>query len=187
NCPNSNQSSGGPSNIANGSYGANAFIIGFPSPTTHPGAPVTVTCYAGAIAQGCGIKSDSAVQDPAEKYLLMDYGCYTAYFGEVLAPYCSHYLPGAGKFQDNISYNNSMDADHKVGTSGRWPIEGDLNDWKNGRHSGGVCVGFADGHAKWQTVDEVHNAALDTAYNIINKNVANYDFAPDHWSPDFAN
>ncbi|HEY3297939.1 MAG TPA: DUF1559 domain-containing protein [Armatimonadota bacterium] len=202
NCPNGDAAwgvTGGAAGVAMGSYGANVFVCGAPSPITHAGfsgTPINTYGVAnGLISVGANIKTESAVQDPAGKYLIMDYGNHMAYAGTTLSPYTANYLPGAGAADAAIKARGDgsdgyWDAQggsyYYVGRAGYGnPDDGVLTDFVNGRHSGGVSVGYCDGHAKWQTVKAVIQGARNWASNVTNKGVVGYKPLDDPWSPEF--
>lgn len=53
------------------------------------------------------------------------------------------YMPGMGKILfKNLKNNYGM-------TDEQW------DDFQNGRHNGGICLAYCDGHAEWKTCEEV--------------------------------
>jgi prepilin-type processing-associated H-X9-DG protein len=141
-CP----SSSGNSGMGYMHYGANVNIIGY-TPATDPGSYIAT--------YGMDAKKDASVSDPAGKYLLMDFGYYQASWLMVCHPFTMNYLPGEGQY-----INKGLCSDDWQ--SGGYGIFGpSQSDYMNARHSGGVCVAYADGHAKWQTTLAVLQSAAD--------------------------
>ena len=127
-------------------YGANVSIMGY-TPATDPGSYIAT--------YGMGVKNDAAVTNPASKFLLMDFGYYQASWLMVCHPFTTSYLPGEGAYVDKGLCDSSWQ-------SGGYGIyTACQSDYMNARHSGGVCVAFADGHAKWQTTLSVIQGAVD--------------------------
>ena len=118
----------------------------------------------------------SAIQNTAEKYLVMD-GSYIAMTpGEIAnAQGNNRYLPGFGQMGgaggcdlSPISYDVDLQNALK-------------NDCESGRHFGGVNVGFADGHAKWLRDDVVYTEAQKCT--DCNNNAAAIPVAKSAWNP----
>lgn len=92
---------------------------------------------------GYATVDESQVVHPADAYLVFDSGGY-ALNGFYLLPtgqkYAQsfQYLPGQGSA--GIKASTAITANS-------------LSDYNNGRHNGGNCVAFCDGHAKWMRAD----------------------------------
>jgi len=96
--------------------------------------------------------SEAALTFPAQTYLAMDAGIYVLSPANVKAPiYNGIYLPGTGpgSFANLTATNQSSFS------------SGALDDFKSGRHFGGVNVCFADGHAKWLKTETIYKEALN--------------------------
>jgi prepilin-type N-terminal cleavage/methylation domain-containing protein/prepilin-type processing-associated H-X9-DG protein len=94
---------------------------------------------------------------PAETYLIMDSGSYVIQPNYIVDPsYNPHsgwfrYLPGSASYIGKTSILNDSGTD-QVWTALNGLAKGDLI---NGRHNGGIVMGFCDGHAKRLPVSEV--------------------------------
>jgi len=160
NCPDTPSGIG--DHVGIGSYGANVNVMGIPA-TLHGSGATNSWDGSNYVPQGwCGSKTDAQVSDPAGTYLIMDYGDATASWATTFNPYNCDYLPGTGSFPDAAAYAAANAADAPGSDAGGWigDPHGNLTDFLTGRHSGGVVVGFADGHAKWMTAATVYNQAL---------------------------
>lgn len=139
-------------------YGANVSILGY-DPNYYP--TYTNSPY------NMGIKNDAVVNNPASKYMIMDYGMYQASWIMTYHPFLTNYLPGSGKYAGSDIVDTSWQ-------SGSYAITSESkSDYMNARHNGGVSVSFADGHAAWKNVQEVCQGAYDRAHSIV----------PDPWDP----
>jgi prepilin-type processing-associated H-X9-DG protein len=120
--------------------------------------------------------------------MIMDFGCYAAYYYWCMVPYNSAYLPGSGNIKAVADADALNDAYHQVGSStySGWAWGGDRADFMTGRHAGGVSVGYADGHAKWLPSINVYQGALNHWNNYLNKGVSGYTPKPDPWDPAFS-
>jgi len=102
--------------------------------------------------------NEAAINAPANVYLAMDTGGYYLNYSYVKSPsYAYWYLPGTGPGSAvNLTAASQSSFPGAV-----------LDDFKNGRHFGGVNVIFADGHVKWLKSETVwHEATLyNTATN----------------------
>jgi prepilin-type N-terminal cleavage/methylation domain-containing protein/prepilin-type processing-associated H-X9-DG protein len=117
-----------------GNYGANRIIMPKAS-EDHYAAP-----------------SEATLTFPAQTYLAMDAGIYILSPANVKAPiYAGIYLPGTGpgSFANLTATNQSSFS------------SGALDDFKSGRHFGGVNVCFADGHVKWLKTEIVYKEAVN--------------------------
>jgi prepilin-type N-terminal cleavage/methylation domain-containing protein/prepilin-type processing-associated H-X9-DG protein len=148
-------------------YGANVDVIGF------PGEDASMAGYVTAFNEG--VKTDSAVQDPASKYMIMDAGCYEVqWYHGVFGAFGGHYVPGLGSIPGAV----------KAMAASSWGAIMSESDWTSGRHTGGINVGFADGHAKFQTAGQVWGLTQNTDYNYANKGNAGFVAkTPDPWTP----
>ena len=148
-CPSTNGNSG----MGFMNYGANTCIMGFSS-DTDPGGYIS--------SYGEGTKNDAAIASPAGEYLLMDFGFYQLNWQMIHYPFSVDYLPGEGKYVGgNLVSAKWQDEGYPI-------YSGCESDYMVGRHSGGVNVAFADGHAKWQTVLAVLNEANNRLNNRAN-------------------
>ena len=136
-------------------------------PTRYPdGTPQTWNGHFGCNGMIMGSASSrggsnlSALSRPSDTYLLMDAGGVVIYPDDVITPYySSSTYPNSGLFSylpGSAAFSTTGIVDYSSGDA-TWTSYNSVarNDYKNGRHSGGVVVGFADGHAKWTTVAEI--------------------------------
>lgn len=99
--------------------------------------------------------NQAAFNFPSQTYLALDAGIYVIKptgAGSVTSPYYNGiYLPGTGpgSFANLTATNQSSFS------------SGALDDFKSGRHFGGVNVCFADGHVKWLKAQKVYQEALN--------------------------
>ena len=104
----------------------------------------------------------SEIQSPAKLFAMMDAGNFVidaAAFGTNIAggsyPYgYFYYIPGVG---DVTGYTPTIN----------WPppvnSQAIINDYKSGRHFGGINITYSDGHVKWLTTRSARQAAIDGA------------------------
>ncbi len=82
------------------------------------------------------------IKAPANVFMCLDAGPYMVSQGHIASPSGSFwYVPGCWDpacDPDGVGYNSA----HPLGGFAQM-------DYKEGRHNGGVNVGFADGHGKW--------------------------------------
>jgi len=93
----------------------------------------------------------AAIPSPASTYLMMDFGFYAAHYTQVKTPsptQAEYYLPGYAEARGLSEC--TLDT----------PDNYQAKDCRNGRHFGGVNVGYADGHVKWLKSSTVINEAL---------------------------
>ena len=129
---------------SSGNYGANSLI--FNDDQTNP-ASTTVVRMASVVA-------------PASTYMLMDSGTYRIYVSDAADPRGNYsYTPGIGK----VMGKECSDTRNSVTIP-----DVSCEDFKSGRHFGGVNVGFADGHVKWLKTEVVHNQAIRSDYGAWN-------------------
>ncbi len=88
----------------------------------------------------------AAISATASTYMFMDAGIYAMNLTDATTAGGAYYLPGAGG----------------AGVAGTTDYPSDFN---NGRHLGGVNVGFADGHAKWLRSSVVVKEAREAIAN----------------------
>jgi len=102
----------------------------------------------------------AAFAAPATTYVMMDSGTYRIYVSDARDPrgYYS-YTPGIGKIMGK-SCSDTRNATTIPDVS--------CEDFLNGRHFGGVNVGFADGHVKWLKTEVVYRQALRSDYGAWN-------------------
>jgi len=92
----------------------------------------------------------AALSAPASIYMIMD-GCgYVMPIANILAPSNLYFVPGSRQFVP-ASYQNVTTSTEKT------------SDFEDGRHFGGIVIGFADGHAKWLKTAVVMAEAKYTA------------------------
>lgn len=138
-------------------YGANVSVLGYPADWY----PTYVNTY------GMGIKNDAAVNNPASKYMIMDFSMYQASFLMAHYPFTYNFLPGAGQYAGTALVSTSWQ-------SGGYQVVSSMqDDYMKARHNGGVCVSFADGHAAWQHITKVLQGATDRINHVT----------PDPWDP----
>jgi prepilin-type N-terminal cleavage/methylation domain-containing protein/prepilin-type processing-associated H-X9-DG protein len=98
--------------------------------------------------------SQAAINAPANIYLAMDAGVYYLNYTYAKSPTGAYfYLPGTGP---GSAANLTLGAPAMANSTL-------TDDFKTGRHFGGVNVVFADGHVKWLKSDAVYHEA--TLYN----------------------
>jgi prepilin-type N-terminal cleavage/methylation domain-containing protein/prepilin-type processing-associated H-X9-DG protein len=94
----------------------------------------------------------SIVTQPANKYMLLEWGIYQVEAYYAANPTGSYYLPGVGR--QGVSCSTVM-ANFK-------------NDCENGRHFEGSTIGYADGHVKWLKTSNILSQAR--TFLVANKN-----------------
>jgi prepilin-type N-terminal cleavage/methylation domain-containing protein/prepilin-type processing-associated H-X9-DG protein len=117
--------------------------------------------------------TEGAISSPADLYAIMDSGYYMMVANNSPYPYYAslnfvlkpkkagwetRYLPGAGGVAGKTLAELGFSA----------PTTAEEKDFKDGRHSGGSNVAFADGHAKFQKAEVMYQAALVAKNNYIN-------------------
>jgi len=103
----------------------------------------------------------SSVGAPANVYALMDLPNNSLYAGDTLLSVPGAYLPGAGSISGQV-----------------WKGTGAApSDYVNGRHTGGINITFADGHAKFTKPQVV----WDELQKIVKANYANNAWLPTSW------
>lgn len=101
--------------------------------------PNPITMHYGAnwpyvIANSPPALSLAAVVAPASTYMVLDAGSYVVSYTRIYSPTANYiYTPGTAAFATTSTTPNAATHD----------------DWRNGRHFGGINIAFADGHAKW--------------------------------------
>ena len=114
--------------IYRGNYGANSNILGCPPNECGGNTPPT---------------SLAAIGKPADRILALDSGGYVVDQNYVRGP-CGSFWYVPGTVSPSYDLNTSPDC-----SWGHYPMNSDLrSDAVNGRHTNGVNVGYADGHAK---------------------------------------
>lgn len=146
-------------------YGASVDIMG------NPGG-----AYVAAFNEG--IKNDAAIDNASTKYMIMDSGCYTvAWYHGVYGAFSQHYIPGMGAISD---LKQDAEALNTRWGGGYYPDS--KADFETGRHNGGICVAFADGHAKWMSAAQMYAETRNTQYNNANHTNAGFVAkSPDPW------
>lgn len=102
-------------------YGANSHVITFGAEADDPAIPS---------------KTLAQVNKPAEVIMVIDSRTYWANYPRLVTPYIWVYVPGTacGRSEDAYDFRG----DTKI-----------IQDWKTGRHNGGINIGYCDGHSKW--------------------------------------
>lgn len=98
----------------------------------------------------------AAMPDASGTYMLMEFGNYNfthTYVARVNLTSTS-YVPGAGLHGSSCAMGPS--------------VQEFKSDCEDGRHFGGVTVGFADGHVKWYRTDELITEARKTGGGRFN-------------------
>jgi prepilin-type N-terminal cleavage/methylation domain-containing protein/prepilin-type processing-associated H-X9-DG protein len=90
-------------------------------------------------------RTDSRIPSPANTYLCMDWGAYEAEGFRATNPTSYYYLPGIGNIT-NVDAATVLTAASLVSMR---------PDFQQGRHNGGICIAFCDGHVLWQKSDVV--------------------------------
>lgn len=92
----------------------------------------------------------AAMPDASGTYMLMEFGLYYFAYNDVRRTNITGtaYVPGAGLYESNCNM-----------TAAGQEFKSDCD---NGRHFGGVTVGFADGHVKWHKTGELITEAKKT-------------------------
>jgi prepilin-type N-terminal cleavage/methylation domain-containing protein/prepilin-type processing-associated H-X9-DG protein len=149
-------------------YGANVNILGFAIPGGYESVDGPIYDQ--------NIHTDASVQSPADKYMVMDCGGYEAiWYHGVIGAWGWRYIPGMGSIPGSVKKAD-------LSWSGiSWP-----SDWTNGRHSGGINIGFADGHAKFKTAGQIWSESQATIYNHEHKGDSGFVAkTPDPWQAGF--
>jgi len=129
-------------------YGGNANVFGYGTFTN-----ASRGSY-GSLLIGA---SDTQITDPADTYMIGDFGNYRMDSWRVIRPMGNYYLPGIGTpGAVNSSWISSV-----TFTSSGWVMFATAKtDFMNYRHASGINMGFCDGHAKFLTDAAVYNASL---------------------------
>ncbi len=105
------------------------------------------TTLCGRIPWGETCRSLGSVTSPASTYLIYDSSCPGCGFVNWSSPNSAYYFPGEGAY-NGVSAPTSDPS------------------YSTPRHSGGINVAFADGHAKWIQLQTLGQQCIDAGNNV---------------------